>query len=202
VLRPDEEQPDEEAGMTEPVRTEQDGAAQAARRFRDVLGAFASGVTVVTTSGDRVPAHGTTVSAFASLSLDPPLVLVCLSSTSRARALLEQAGAFTVNVLSAGQAGLSRRFAAADRPSGEALFDGVLVRAGATGCPVLVGAAAHVDCRVVVLHEGGDHVVVVGEVVGVAHDEEQLPLLVHRGRYRLLGAEPQDALPSRTLRAA
>lgn len=187
--------------MTEPVRQERDDAAQAARQFRDVLGAFASGVTVVTTSGSGVPPHGTTVSAFASLSLDPPLVVVCLSSGSRARALLEQSGAFTVNVLAAEQAGLSRRFAAADRPSGEALFDGVLVRAGATGCPVLVGAAAHVDCRLVEVHEAGDHVVVIGEVAGSAHDERLAPLLVHRGRYRLLGGEPDAALQSRALRA-
>jgi flavin reductase (DIM6/NTAB) family NADH-FMN oxidoreductase RutF len=161
-----------------------------ARRFRDALGAFASGVTVVTTPVDGGGAHGMTVSAFSSLSLDPPLVLVCVSSGSRGRALLQRSGAFTVNVLSSSQSHLSRRFADRDRPSGAGAFDGVAVRTGSTGCPVLLGSAAHLDCRVTELLEGGDHTIVVGRVVELGHDPSAAPLLVHRGRYRALEDEP------------
>jgi flavin reductase (DIM6/NTAB) family NADH-FMN oxidoreductase RutF len=160
-----------------------------ARRFRDTLGAFASGVTVVTTPTADGGAHGMTVSAFSSLSLDPPLVLVCVSTGSRGRALLERSGAFTVNVLSSRQAHLSRLFADRRRPSGARAFDGVGVRTGSTGCPVLLGCAAHLDCRVAETVVAGDHTIVVGRVVELGEDPCAVPLLVHRGRYRALEEE-------------
>jgi flavin reductase (DIM6/NTAB) family NADH-FMN oxidoreductase RutF len=91
--------------------------------------------------------HGVTVNSFSSVSLDPMLVLVCLNETSRAVDLIEGAGAFVVNVLSAGQQDVSRWFANQHRPPGPAMFDGVPLEPGVTGCPILADAAASFDCR-------------------------------------------------------
>lgn len=161
-----------------------------ARQFRDTLGVFASGVTVVTTTGDTPDeAYGMTVSAFSSVSLDPALVLVCVSSAGRGSALLSRSGVFTVNVLAAGQAHLSGRFADPARPTGARAFEGVAARTGRTGCPVLLGSAAHLDCRVVDSHRAGDHTIVVGEVLELGTHPSAVPLLVSRGRYRTPGDE-------------
>ena len=155
------------------------------REFRDTVGAFVTGVTVVTTVVDGEP-YGMTVSAFASVSLEPLLVLVCLGAGSRGRALVARSQVFSVNVLAGDQAHLSRLFASRDRPGGLDGFDGVPFSWGATGCPVLRGAAAHVDCRVADSSETGDHTIMIGEVVGIGSAPDAAPLLFHRGRYRLL----------------
>ncbi len=157
--------------------------------FREALGAFASGVTVVTTTWRQV-SHGMTVSAFCSLSLDPPLVLVCLAGSSRGRELIVHSGVFSVNVLAADQAHLSALFARRDRPRGRDAFDGLDVRAGSTGCPVLTGAVAHVDCLVRDLHDGGDHTIVVGSVVSAGSRRQAAPLLYHRSGYHRLDPTP------------
>lgn len=155
------------------------------RDFRDTMGAFVTGVTVVTTAvGDEV--YGMTVSAFSSLSLDPLLALVCLSNRSRGRHLIEQSSVFAVNVLAADQAHLSRFFASRERPSGPDAFAGVPFTWGMTGCPVLRGGAAHIDCTVVEMTEAGDHSIVIGQVVGLGSRPDAAPLLFHRGHYRLL----------------
>jgi 3-hydroxy-9,10-secoandrosta-1,3,5(10)-triene-9,17-dione monooxygenase reductase component len=157
------------------------------RAFRDAMGCFATGVTVVTTAvGDEL--YGMTVSAFNSLSLDPLLVLVCLDNRSRGVELIERSGRFAVNVLAADQAYVSARFAARDRPGGAAAFDGVPIRWGATGCPVVRGAAAHADCRVHATYDGGDHRIVVGRVVGLGSRPDASVLVFHRGGYRSVGA--------------
>lgn len=169
--------------MSKPAVVEDDLPAAA---FRDALGAFASGVTVVTTTWRQV-SHGMTVSAFCSVSLDPPLVLVCLAGSSRGRELIACSRVFSVNVLAADQAHLSALFARRDRPHGRDAFDGLDVRAGSTGCPVLTGAAAHVDCLVRDLHDGGDHTIVVGSVVSVGSCPQAAPLLYHRSSYHRLG---------------
>ena len=137
--------------------------------FREAMGSFPTGVSVVTVAADDGSMHGITVNSFSSVSLDPMLVLVCLNEASRAVGLIERAGAFVVNVLSAEQQDVSRWFASQYRPVGSTMFDGVPFEPGVTGCPVLVGAAASFDCRLRQSHRAGDHLVVLGEVVALAH---------------------------------
>ena len=157
------------------------------RLFRDVMGTFATGVTVVTLNVDDEP-RGMTANAVLSLSLDPPLVVVCVQRTGSMHELFERSPAFGVNILSADQRAISDLFAShgtPDQPMG-----GFEYRAGVTGVPLLAGTVAHVECRIAERLEGGDHTIVVGEAVEVGYDREDAdPLLFHRGRYRLLGGE-------------
>ena len=147
--------------------------------LRRALGSFATGVTVVTTGG---PAglYGVTANSFTSVSLEPPLVLVCLGRRSPGRELIAGNGAFAVNVLTSDQEELGRRFASKDR--GSAMFAGIEHRRGATGAPILSGAS-HLECRLAGIHAAGDHVIVVGQVLDLAVDPEATPLLFHAGRF-------------------
>jgi flavin reductase len=154
--------------------------------FRRAMGSFPTGVTVVTVTSDDGSMHGITVNSFSSVSLDPMLVLVCLNGVSRAVRLIEGAGAFAVNVLSAGQQDISRWFANPYRPAGPTMFDGVPVEPGVTGCPVLVDAAASFDCRLRQSHRAGDHLIVLGEVVALVHRPQLEPLIFHAGSYKSL----------------
>jgi 3-hydroxy-9,10-secoandrosta-1,3,5(10)-triene-9,17-dione monooxygenase reductase component len=157
------------------------------RELRRVLGAFATGVTVITIgSGDD--AYGMTANSFASVSLDPPLILVCVQRRSAAAYLLKATNSFAVNILSEAQAHVSDHFAHPDRPRGAGCFDGVPHRIGASGAAVLAGAAGHLDCRVHALHEAGDHLIVIGEVIQLSADAAAAPLVFHRGRYERLAA--------------
>jgi len=158
--------------------------------FREAMGEFPTGVTVVTVACDNGTMHGTTVNSFSSVSLDPMLVLVCLNEKSCGLGLIERAGAFAVNVLSAGQQDVSRRFASRNRPAGPAMFDGVPFEPGVTGCPVLAGAAASFDCRLRQSHRAGDHLIVLGEVVALVHRPQLEPLVFHAGTYKALEHEP------------
>jgi flavin reductase (DIM6/NTAB) family NADH-FMN oxidoreductase RutF len=157
--------------------------------LRRALGAFATGVTVVTTRGPAGD-HGMTANAFTSVSLDPALILVCVAERSAGRTAIAENGIFAVNVLSAGQEALSRRFARRDRPRGAATFTGVRWRPESTGAPVLAGAAAYLDCRLVITHQAGDHVIFVGSVARFGFDETAEPLVFHRGRYHALPGDP------------
>ena len=157
--------------------------------FRQTMGALATGVTVVTVASDDGNMHGMTVNSFSSVSLDPVLVLVCLSQTSRGAGLIERAGAFVVNVLSAGQRDVSRWFASRQRPAGPAMFDGVPHEPGATGCPVLADAAASFDCRLRQSYRAGDHLIMLGEVVALIHRPQLEPLVFHAGTYKSLEYE-------------
>jgi len=161
--------------------------------FRMVMGSFPTGVTVVTVASDDGDMHGMTVNSFSSVSLDPMLVLVCLNETSRGVGLIERAGAFAVNVLSAGQQDVSRWFADRHRPAGATMFDGVSFEPGVTGCPVLAGAAASFDCRLRQLHRAGDHLIVLGEVVALVRRPQLEPLIFHAGTYKSLEHEPPPA---------
>ena len=153
--------------------------------FRQTMGSFATGVTIVTTT-DRGQPYGMTANSFSALSLEPCLVLVCVGNRSRARRLIEHSSAFSANVLGTDQEWLSRRFAEQGRPQGDETFDVVPFTWGATGCPVIVSAVAHVDCRAVEMFPGGDHTIVVGEVVAMEWSPEIDPLVFYRGRYRNL----------------
>jgi flavin reductase (DIM6/NTAB) family NADH-FMN oxidoreductase RutF len=165
--------------------------------FREAMGSFPTGVTVVTVACDDGSMHGITVNSFSSVSLDPMLVLVCLNQTSPGVGLIERARAFAVNVLSAGQQEVSRWFANPYRPAGSAMFDGVPFEPAATGCPVLTDATASFDCRLRQSHRAGDHLIVLGEVVALVHRPELEPLIFHAGSYRSLEHEPpSSAWPS------
>lgn len=149
--------------------------------FRATLARFASGITIVT-ARDRVGGDvGMTVSAFSSLSLDPPLVLVCIDNGASVAPVLEHCDAFAVNILAEDQEALSRRFAERELDR----FDGVSVSRGALGLALLDGALANLECRVTARHPAGDHTILVGEVKEASLREGH-PLLYYRGGYRRL----------------
>ncbi|MCW2773639.1 MAG: flavin reductase domain protein FMN-binding protein [Nocardioides sp.] len=153
----------------------------AARRFRDVLGRFASGVTVVTTTSNDEPV-GMTCQSFSSVSLDPPLVLFIPAKSSRSWPLIQRSGKFCVNFLAAGQAELSNTMASR---GADKFGDVKWTPSRATGSPILEGSLAHVDCTIHQVHEAGDHYVVIGRVVDLGIDEGDVdPLLFFQGKYR------------------
>lgn len=149
--------------------------------FRAVLGRFASGITVITMCDTDGTPHGMTVSAFSSLSLEPPLVLVCIANDATMAPLVANGSSFAVNVLSAGQEAVSRRFAGRvdDR------FAGVGFQHGKLGNPILDDVLASLECRIVARHPSGDHTIVVGAVEQAAAHEGK-PLLYYRGGYAVL----------------
>ncbi|WP_244928387.1 flavin reductase family protein [Nocardioides sp. W7] len=165
----------------EDVEVPEDPAAlAAARQFRDVLGRFASGVTVVTSISGGEPV-GMTCQSFSSVSLDPPLVLFIPAKTSRAWPLIQRSGRFCVNFLAAGQAELSNTMASRGI---DKFADVDWIPAEATGSPVLPGTLGHVDCTIHAVHEAGDHFVVIGRVLALATTETPDPLLFFQGKYR------------------
>ncbi|MGQ0561709.1 MAG: flavin reductase family protein [Gemmatimonadota bacterium] len=150
-----------------------------ASEFRRILGHWGSGVAVVATRkrGDRL--CGLTVNAFASVSLDPPLVLVCVERNADSHDCIRAAGFFSVNVLSSDQERVARRFANWEV---DTKFEGLGFRIEATGAPILDDALAWVDCRIWAEYEGGDHTIFIGEVVA-GDAREDAPLLFYRGGY-------------------
>jgi flavin reductase (DIM6/NTAB) family NADH-FMN oxidoreductase RutF len=155
--------------------------------FRRALGQFASGVTVVTTRDSAGRPYGLTVSSFCSVSLEPPLVLVCIDHRSEAHDGFEASQLFGVSVLAEGQEEWSRRFA----EGGPAKFAGATLGGGHHGVALVPGALAHLECRVVSAHEAGDHTIYVGEVLALSVQPGR-PLLYHaRGYCRVTnGAGP------------
>ena len=148
------------------------------RAFRDALGAFATGVTIVTTTDGAGAPVGVTASSFNSVSLDPPLVLWSLAKSSQSRDAFCSSGHFAIHVLAESQELVSNRFA----KSGADKFAGMAWSAGTAGSPLLHEFAAVFECRTKYQYEGGDHVILVGEVV--AFDVRDVaPLLFHGGRY-------------------
>lgn len=155
--------------------------------FRHTLSHFVSGVTVITVCDRDGRPTGLTASAFTSVSLDPPLILVCVDHKSQSYPALVAGKMFAVNVLCHDQEGVSRRFATTKI---ENKFDGVPFTVSAMGLPLLDNALAHLECATVNMHLEGDHSIFVGRVesarVGAGH-----PLVYFRGRYdRLSGATP------------
>jgi len=160
-------------------------------RFRQVLGHFCTGVTVITTHDEGGPA-GFACQSFAALSLDPPLVLFCPSRASGTWSRIARAGHFCANVLAAGQEELARVFGT----SGTDKFTGVpWSPAPSSGSPVLAGALTWVGCTVEAVHEAGDHYVAVGRVTGLGECLRERPLLFYRGRYGVTETEPADGPP-------
>ncbi|MGE5546569.1 MAG: flavin reductase family protein, partial [Solirubrobacterales bacterium] len=150
------------------------------RSFRKALGCFATGVTVVTTLNPETKAPaGVTVSAFSSLSLEPPLVLFCLGSKTGSLDSYRRYGHFTVNILAENQRDLSIRFAS----RAEDKWAGVAFEPGLAGVPLLSGCVANLECRLVNAIEGGDHVIMIGEVERLRSQEGGSPLIYLRGAY-------------------
>lgn len=183
--------------------------------FRQVAGQFATGVTVVTTRNQGTLA-GLTVNAFCSVSLDPPLVLVCVDLTSNTLPSIRESGTFAINILNSEQEYLSRCFATSTVDRYEH-FCHASFRTAATGSPIIDGALAFLDTRVVAEYPGGDHAIFLSEVVALGTDgridfaseddklrasiregaesldgnnagEEKIPLAYYRGKYRHLSS--------------
>lgn len=148
--------------------------------FRAVLGRFATGVTVVTVRDANGHDQGMTVSAFSSVSLSPPLVMICIGHDASLHPVIEQLDYFGVNILSAAQEALSRRFAAHLNR-----FGGIGFERGDSGVALLEGTLAFLECRVVARHPAGDHTIVVGQVENVGNRDDR-PLLYYRGGYAQL----------------
>jgi flavin reductase (DIM6/NTAB) family NADH-FMN oxidoreductase RutF len=167
--------------VTEATLVDRPEAVAVPRRLRDALGAYPTGVTIVTTRGADGRPVGLTVNSFASLSLEPPLLLWSLANRSPSLRAFRSAGHFAVNVLGADQAALARRFA---DPAVVDKFDGVALAAGPA--PVIDGALAWFVCAARDAIETGDHTLFIGRVeTHVAHDGQAL--LFHRGRFGRAG---------------
>ena len=150
--------------------------------FKRVMGSFAAGVTVVTAVGHDGKLWGLTATAFSSLSLEPPLCLVCIDKRAGSHHVIAESKKFAVNVLCADQQELSNRFASRNDDK----YQGVDHHLGElTGCPLLSGALATMECRLAAVLDGGDHSIFVGELCSVEVTEGS-PLVYWRGGYREL----------------
>lgn len=152
-------------------------------QFRRALGRFATGVCVITANPSGFSPFGVTVNSFASLSLDPPLVLWSLQKSSDTMDAFTAASHYCVNVLSEDQQALSGRFA----KKGEHALELAHYRIGETGLPVLHGTLAAFECAIDARHDGGDHVILIGRVLAMHYPEPGRPLLYFDGGYRQLG---------------
>lgn len=160
----------------------------AADDFRKVLGHFASGVTIITTCDADARPTGLTASAFSSVSLDPPLVLICVDHKSQSHPHIKERGCFAVNILSAEQQAISRKFASSRLDK----FDGVPHTISDLTLPLIDGAIAQLECTTVSVHVEGDHTIFVGRVerARVASGE---PLLYFCGQYDRLASPRSGA---------
>lgn len=156
------------------------------RSFRKALGGFPTGVTVVTTKGpgDQSPI-GVTINSFTSVSLEPPLVLFCLDIRNSDLSTFVANGTFAVNILREDQRELSIRFAAR---TDENKFGDVDYAIWDSGAPILAGCLANLECRIVRMHEEGDHMVFIGQVTRLEYSQAGQPLAYWRGAYARLGS--------------
>ena len=163
-------------------------------RFRQVMGRFATGVTVL--SGGGPHAHGMTANAFTSVSLDPPLVLACVTRTARLNTCIEDTGSFGVSILADDQEPVARYFARSGRPVGMAQFDLFGWHRGPrSGTPLLAGALAWLECEVVDTIPGGDHHVYLGRVLSCDCGPGTKPLAFFSGGYAALSRPTGAARP-------
>jgi len=156
------------------------------RQFRDALGHFATGITVVTTKVGSEPAIGLTANSFSSVSLDPPLILWSLDKNSETVATFEACEHFAINVLSVEQKDLSVQFSR----RGNHFINGLDVETWKTGSPILRQAQASFDCTVHQRIDAGDHIIMLGQVEQVGLSGSGDPLLYHRGQYRQIDPTP------------
>lgn len=163
-----------------------------ARAFRDAVGWFTTGVTVITARDAGGTLFGVTANSFTSVSLDPPLILWSLDKRSPSLKGFAACPNFAVNILTQAQQHLSARFAA----SGTDKFRDVEYETWDTGCPILPGSLANLECRVETTHDGGDHVIFLGRVLRLESNKSGQPLLFSRGTYRGLGGNLGAAVDS------
>ncbi|MDL1902613.1 flavin reductase family protein [Anaerolineae bacterium CFX9] len=157
-----------------------------AQQMRDTMRLWASGVSVVTSANEH-GRSGMTVSAFNSLSLEPPLILVCLSKEANTAHLVTETGCFGVSFLGEQHAQLSDRFAGRiEPPAGGDRFTGLNVLHAETGVPLLADAVAWLDCKVHQIHDGSTHWIVIGEVLATGQGATEMPLLYYNRKYRAL----------------
>lgn len=147
--------------------------------FRSALSRFPSGITVVTSRAATGDPHGITVSAFCSVSLNPPLILVCIEKTTGSHVAITDTGSFIVNILAAGQDEMSERFSL---PRSDK-FEGVKYHAGVGGVPILTDTLVMLECRVENAFDGGDHTIFVAVVENVSIRDGE-PLVYFHGMYR------------------
>ncbi|MGI8553259.1 MAG: flavin reductase family protein [Dehalococcoidia bacterium] len=159
--------------------------------FKDALASFPSGITICTTQDAAGRAWGFTASAFSSLSLDPPLILVCLDRRAESHDAFFGADRFAVSILAAHQLPLAIRFAT----RGLEKFEGVTTTLGSeTNVPLIPEAVVHLECRMHQALPVGDHTILVGEVVAASFNEDE-PLITHSRRYGTFQAQPAPAAP-------
>jgi len=147
-------------------------------KFRSVLGKFPTGVTVVT-ADDGEHKVGMAIGSFASVSLDPPLVMFCPTKTSGSYAAIEKAGHFGVNILGDDQVDVCNTFAG----KSDDKFAGIAIRTEVTGAPIIDGCIGWIDCEIETIYEGGDHWIVVGRVKDLDVGADGGPLLFYGGGY-------------------
>ncbi len=152
-----------------------------AEAFRSVMSHFATGVTVLTGADPEGTPVGLTANSFTSVSLDPPLVLVCVSNDSTSRSAILETGRFAISVLRREDEPLSRRFAG---PTREIRFDDLVLRRAATGAPILERSLAWLDCTLWKVVEAGDHSVLFGRVEACGVTGDGAPLVFFQGQYR------------------
>lgn len=173
--------------MTLPDGRQELGAAVIfdAREMRQIFGRFATGITVVT-AGREIP-RGMTANSFTSVSLDPPLVLVCIQRNISMHETIRACGSFAVSVLAAHQERVARLFADRKRPRGQGEFDAVNAIPGPhTGAPILSGALAWLECKLVTVYDGGDHSIFIGEVQALGRGNTEDALLFYDGGFHRL----------------
>jgi flavin reductase (DIM6/NTAB) family NADH-FMN oxidoreductase RutF len=149
--------------------------------FRAALGSFASGVTVVTTKDDVGNLHGLTVSAFSSVSMDPPLILICIQKTTHSYHAFVESKSFVVNILNESQQEISNQFAFKH----EDKFEGISYNLSKTGMPILEDCLVNLECSLKHSYDGGDHTIFVGEIENAVINEGN-PLVYWKGNYRIL----------------
>lgn len=159
--------------------------------LRETMRLWTSGITIVTTAdGDR--RAGLTVSSFTSVSLEPPLILVCLQKGVMTLEMLKVSRVFAVSLLRAGQSPVSAQFAGfTPLPEGSDRFHQIPIRTAVTGAPILQDSLAWLDCRVYAIHDGGGSEIVIGQVMATERHPDLAPLVYHnRGYYTLLPESP------------
>ena len=169
--------------------TTADRTVQDARQLRGVLGLFATGITIVTSGGAQP--RGMTANSFTSVSIEPPLVLVCVRREAAMHKAILDSGAFAVSVLSARQERVARHFANHARPRGEREFDLVDWLPGRnTGVPIVSDTLAWLECRLTEVYAGGDHSIFLGSVLDSGRGGDRDALLFFCGDFHRLDPEP------------
>jgi len=158
--------------------------------LRTVMRHWATGVAVLTVR-DGAHVHGMTVNSFSSVSLEPPLVLVCIERVVRTHGLLEHARTFGLSILAEGQAEISNRFAGRDTEHADR-FEGLETYTAVTGAPFIVGNIGYLDCQVVAAHEVGTHTIFVAEVLSAHVVNGSQPLLYYDRAYRKIELLPEQ----------